>query len=141
MSNAFSFFMPMKPPTVTHQDKAVRVVKGKPVFYEPPALADARQKLTAHLAQHRPEKPLTGALRLTVYWHFWTDDPAREGAYRTTKPDTDNLQKLLKDCMTTLHYWKDDALVVSDLCTKLWAHKLPGIFIAIDQLEQGNGEA
>jgi Holliday junction resolvase RusA-like endonuclease len=122
-------------PTVTHQDKAVRVVRGKPQFYEPPALADARAKLMAHLAQHRPEKPLTGALRLTVSWYFWTDDPAREGMYRTTKPDTDNLQKLLKDCMTALAFWKDDAQVVSDQCIKLWAHKLPGIYVAIDQLE------
>lgn len=30
------FFMPMKPPTVTHQEKKWRVVKGKPVPYEPP---------------------------------------------------------------------------------------------------------
>ena len=29
-----------------------------------------------------------------------------------TKPDTDNLQKLLKDCMTKCGFWKDDAQVV-----------------------------
>ena len=32
------FFMPMIPPTKTHQEKQVRIVKGKPVFYEPAEL-------------------------------------------------------------------------------------------------------
>jgi len=30
-----SFFLPMIPPTATHQEKQVHVVNGKPVFYEP----------------------------------------------------------------------------------------------------------
>lgn len=30
------FFMPMIPPTATHQEKKWRVVKGKPVSYDPP---------------------------------------------------------------------------------------------------------
>ena len=57
------FFMPMLPPTATHQEKQVRVVKGKPVLYDPPEVADARAKLTAHLAGHRPERPLEGPAR------------------------------------------------------------------------------
>ena len=38
------FFMPMIPPTVTHQEKQVHVVKGKPVFYEPQDLLTADRK-------------------------------------------------------------------------------------------------
>ena len=57
------FFMPMIPPTVTHQEKAVKAVHGKPVFYEPAKLTDARAKLKAHLFAHRPQKPLTGPVR------------------------------------------------------------------------------
>ena len=57
------FFMPMKPPTVTHQEKKWRVVKGKPVPYEPPEVRAARSKLTADLAGHRPVEPLAGAVR------------------------------------------------------------------------------
>ena len=51
------FFMVMKPPTVTHQEKQVHVVNGKPVLYEPTELRTARQKLLAHLAKHIPEEP------------------------------------------------------------------------------------
>ena len=36
-----------------------------------------------------------------------------DGEYKATKPDTDNLQKMLKDVMTEVGFWKDDALVAS----------------------------
>ncbi|MFR3946764.1 MAG: RusA family crossover junction endodeoxyribonuclease [Ruminococcus sp.] len=55
MSN--EFFMAMVPPTVTHQEKQVGVAGGKPVFYEPPELKAARQKLVAYLGQHVPDEP------------------------------------------------------------------------------------
>lgn len=50
------FFIQMKLPTVTHQQKKVHVVNGKPHYYEPDALKDARQKFSAHLAAYVPEK-------------------------------------------------------------------------------------
>ena len=64
------FFMAMVPPTVTHQEKQVHVVKGKPVFYEPADLKAARQKLMGHLAGHRPEQPFDQGVRLMVKWCF-----------------------------------------------------------------------
>lgn len=127
------FFMPMIPPTVTHQEHKVTGVHGKPIFYEPPELKEARAKLTAHLAGHRPEQPLTGALRLVVRWCFPVSGKHTDGEYRATKPDTDNLQKLLKDCMTAVGFWKDDAQVASELCEKFWAN-IPGIYIRIEVL-------
>ncbi len=58
---------------------------------------------------------------------------SRNGQYKHTKPDTDNLQKLLKDCMTELGFWKDDALVASELVQKFWGEKT-GIYINIEEL-------
>ena len=55
------------------------------------------------------------------------------GEYRITKPDTDNLNKLLKDCMTEVCFWKDDSLVASEIIEKFWADK-PGIYIKIEEL-------
>lgn len=128
------FFLPMIPPTVTHQEKKARIVwkDGKPVpqYYEPSPLAAARAKLTAHLAKHAPEKPMRGGVLLVVKWLFPLDQAGRhyDGEYRITKPDTDNLQKLLKDVMTQLGYWKDDAQVCSEHSEKFWAAR-PGIYI------------
>ena len=127
------FFLPMLPPTATHQEKAVRVVKGKPVFYDPPELKAARAKLTAHLAGRRPERPMEGAVRLAAKWCF---PRGRHGGgeYRITRPDTDNLQKLLKDCMTELKFWKDDAQVACEICEKFWA-EVPGIYVWAEEIE------
>lgn len=129
---ANEFFMPMLPPTVTHQEHKVAIIKGKPVFYDPPELHDARMKLTAHLAKHKPKKRFEGGVRLTVKWLF-PNKSHKDGEYKTTKPDTDNLNKLLKDCMTSCGFWKDDALVASEICEKFWADT-PGIYVKIEEL-------
>jgi len=126
------FFIAMKPPTVTHQEKKAAVVKGKPVFYEPPELADARQKLTAYLARHVLGEKLTGPLQLITKWCY-PRGSHRNGEYKITKPDTDNMIKLLKDVMTELGYWKDDALIASEITEKFWAD-IPGIYVCIKKL-------
>lgn len=126
------FFMEMIPPTVTHQEKRVAVRGGKPVVYEDDRLKDARAKLTAHLMQHKPEQPMAGALMLRVQWLFLDQDKRHaHGELRTTKPDTDNLQKLLKDCMTHVGYWRDDAQVAVEHVVKRWVQHHPGIMIEV----------
>ena len=133
-AQALCFFMAMIPPTVTAQMHKVMVKNGKPVFYDPPQVKDAKSKLMAHLAKRKPVKPYTDGVRLTVKWLF-PKGRHKSGEYRTTKPDTDNLQKLLKDCMTKCGFWKDDALVASEHIEKFWAD-VPGIFIRIEELKE-----
>ena len=126
------FFMPMIPPTVTAQMHRVVRREKRLLFYDSPELADARQKLTAHLSRHVPEQPYTCGVRLTVKWLF-PKGKHKSGEYRTTRPDTDNLQKLLKDCMTKCGFWKDDALVASEITEKFWA-RTSGIYVRIEEL-------
>ena len=129
------FFMAMDPPTITHQEHKVAVRNGRPVIYEPPELLAARQKLTDYLAQHKPESKLTGPLELVVTWCFPTNHPTRAGTYRTSPPDTDNLDKMLKDCMTRLGFWEDDAQVCREIIEKFWTvPQQSGIYIRIRQL-------
>lgn len=132
------FFWPMKPPTVTHQEKGVRVVRGKPVVYEPASLKAARQRLTALAARSAPEEPLAGAVSLQVKWCF-PRGRHPNGTYKTTRPDTDNLQKLLKDCLTAAHWWQDDAQVALEVVEKFWA-QVPGIYVRAEEMET-KGEA
>ena len=40
--SSLQFFLPMIPPTVTAQEHKVSVRNGKPVFYDPPELKEAR---------------------------------------------------------------------------------------------------
>lgn len=131
---ATEFFMPMKKvPTVTHQEKQVHVVNGKPVFYEPEELKAARAKLLAHLGKHVPEERYIGPVRLITKWCFPVLGKHQNGEYKTSKPDTDNLVKLLKDVMTELHFWKDDAQVASEITEKFWSD-LPGIYVKVESL-------
>ena len=130
------FFLKMIPPTITHQEKKVTIKNGKPVFYEPPKLKDAREKLTAYLFREKPDAPFTGPVSLSVAWLF----PAgrhKDGEWKITKPDTDNLQKLLKDCMTTCGFWKDDAQVCIEITEKIWMN-YPGILIEVNELTDSN---
>ena len=135
-----NFFIAMKPPTATAQEKQVRVVHGKPIFYDPASVKEAKKLLTSHLFLHRPDEPLTGALTLRTLWLFPRGKSHKHGEWRVTKPDTDNLQKLLKDCMTKTGFWHDDAQVVREIVEKRWADEPSGIYIEVTPLEDvGNG--
>lgn len=136
------FFLPMIPPTVTHQAKELHAYMkdGRPraVLHDSEELKAARAKLHAHLASHRPDIPAEGAVRLVVKWCFPRGEH-RDGEYRITKPDTDNLEKMLKDVMTQLHFWRDDAQVASEVCEKFWAAR-PGIYIRVESAEEDSNE-
>lgn len=128
------FFCPMaKVPTTTQQMHQVRVVNGKPHFYEPPEVAQARAKLLAAVCGHMPDAPFTCGVSLLVKWCFPATGRHRDGEYRITRPDTDNLQKLLKDVMTECGFWTDDALVCREIVEKFWA-ATPGIFIRVEAI-------
>lgn len=120
-------FLAMKPPRTTAQTQGRRK-------YKPADLIAARQKITAHLAPHRPQCPFTGPLRLTVKWIWPTDRKALHGSYKATRPDTDNLQKMLKDVMQDCRFFADDAQVASEIVEKFW-DGTPGIFVRLEQLE------
>lgn len=128
------FFMPMIPPSVTHQQKQVHVVNGKPVFYEPDDLKAARAKLMAHLGKHVPEQKYSnGPLRLIAKWCFPIKGNHRNGEYKDTKPDNGNMNKLLEDCMEDLGFYTNDAQIASLIVEKFWAD-VPGIYIKIEAI-------
>ena len=128
------FFLLLDPPTVTAQEKKIVVVKGKPHIYEPESVAKAKDELKKHLEIYRPTSPFKGPVKLVVTWLFYKASRHKHMEYRTTKPDTDNLEKLLKDCMTELGYWEDDAQVCVEHVEKVWSDEPTGIDIEITQL-------
>lgn len=124
------FFMHMVPPTATAQ---MHKITRSGRVYDPPEVADARSKLLAYLAPNVPQNPLTGALRLCAEWRFPATGKHKPGEPRITKPDTDNLQKLLKDCMTKAGFWTDDALVAEEFVGKYWSEpERAGIHIRVE---------
>ncbi len=79
---------------------------------------------------------MEGALSLTTIWFFPMGKSHKDGEWRTTRPDTDNLQKILKDCMTKLGFWMDDAQVSREYVEKRWSDMPTGIYIDIEKLDE-----
>lgn len=129
-------FLLMEPPTVTAQQAKVAVVGNRPIFYRPEKVKAARQMLIRHLRPFKPDTPLEGPIELHVIWKFPKGKRHKNFEWRVTKPDTDNLQKMLKDCMTELGFWKDDAQVVVEHVEKLWSDDPTGIAIEIQVLNK-----
>jgi len=128
------FFMAFVPPTATKQEKQVTVGHdGKPRFHPSPAWCAAEADLRAHLERFAPSEPIRGAVVLDVVWAFPLAGHA-DGEPYVKRPDTDNLQKGLKDVMTSLGWWRDDAIVFSEHVTKVY-NRIPGIRIDIEEVE------
>lgn len=133
-------FLLLDPPTITAQETKVVIVHGKPRFYKPENVTKAKEELKKHLRPFKPEEPLDGPIELKVTWLFPRGKRHKHLEWRTTKPDTDNLEKLLKDCMTQLGFWKDDALVVREVVEKLWSDEPTGIALEIEILSDRKEE-
>ena len=129
-------FLLLDPPTITAQENKVALVNHKPIFYKPEKLKQARRILITHLKPFKPEKPMKGPLELNVIWRFPKGKRHRHYEWRVTKPDTDNLEKMLKDCMTEVGFWIDDAQVVVEHVEKLWSDDPTGIAIEIKLLSK-----
>lgn len=140
MADSKHFFMAMeKPPTATKQEYQIAIRKArdggyKPMFRPSERWADAESLLRAHLEPHRPSEPLRGGVVLDVTWCFPLEGRA-DGAPFLKKPDTDNLQKGLKDIMTEFGWWEDDAQVFSEHATKIHS-RVPGIRIDIEEVSR-----
>lgn len=129
-------FLLMEPPTVTAQQAKVAVVENRPMFYKPEKVKAARQMLIRHLKPFKPPSPYEGAIELHVIWLFPKGKSHKHNEWRITKPDTDNLEKMLKDCMTEVGFWKDDAQVVKEIVEKRWSDDPTGISIEMDKLDK-----
>lgn len=126
-------FLLFNPPTVTAQMKKIGIAHGKPYIYTPMNVKVAKDEIIKYLKPFIPACPFEGALELKVNWLF-PKGHHKDLEWRITKPDTDNLEKMLKDCMTELHFWKDDAQVVSEYVDKIWSSEPTGISIELNQL-------
>lgn len=124
------FFLPMNPPTKTAQQKRWKCVNGKPIAYQSAELKAAYMKLRDGVARFKPEEKIRDSIQLLVQWGFPADKKHPAGSWRKGKPDTDNLQKMLKDALTEAGFWEDDCLVVSETVQKFYVDT-PGIYIVI----------
>jgi len=132
-----SFFVACVPPTVTAQQKGVRVRGKRPVFYTKERVRLAREMLWRLFEGHRPPVPLNGPLRVTVVMTFpWKAGESKANRAKgwmpmPVAPDWDNLAKTPFDVLSKLSFWCDDGQVFDGRLVKGWGEK-PGIRVLIE---------
>ena len=131
------FFLSFEPdiPTLTHQNGIKpHVVNGHASMHKTPELRRYEGELIAKLARFRPDAPMDKVC-LSTMWYF--NRGRHRPGWKTTKPDTDNLVKTLKDCMTVVGFWKDDSSVVLEHIGKKWAQdgEPHGIFVDATEMK------
>ncbi|MDE5757189.1 MAG: RusA family crossover junction endodeoxyribonuclease [Allobaculum sp.] len=132
MSSTIFIHIPIEPSRTTHQS-GTRISRGH--TYKTAALQAWEATLEEELKKYVPNSPLEEAILLDVTWAFKARTKKQDGMWKVTRPDTDNLQKTLKDVMTKMEFWKDDAQVVCEMAEKVWA-TTPGISIRIESLDE-----
>lgn len=123
-----SFFHECNPPRSTAQQRQF-FKRGSALT---PAAKKAKATWLAIVEQYKPAKPLRGAVKvsITVTWHR-----KRGLEPKTTRPDLDNVAKLLLDAMTRAEYWKDDSQVYDLRLTK-FNGPLPGVAVVVLQEQE-----
>ena len=133
------FKLKMIPPTATAQQKGEQIIGGRIHHYKKKNVRQAEAILRDALLPYVPAEPITDApISLWAIWMFPYPKSAKKhqpgnARWKITRPDTDNLNKLLKDVMTDMGFWKDDALICNEFIEKMYSDE-PGIAIIIQTL-------
>lgn len=121
------FFHECNPPTSTAQQRQF--------FKKGNALTQAAKKASATwqaiVEQHKPIQPLTGPLTVKI-GVSWFKKGLSEVVPRITKPDVDNLAKLIMDAMTKAGYWQDDNQVC-DLRVTKYNSPIGGLAVTVEE--------
>ncbi len=128
------------PPSVTAQQKRIRVVNGKPVFFHGARMRREAQTWAALLAPYAPKTPWFGPISLTISLTWPHLKKTRKNDRRTlmpktTKPDAGNAVKHLEDVLVKLGFMNDDAQIAHLEVTKWFGpEESVGIRIQLERI-------
>jgi Holliday junction resolvase RusA-like endonuclease len=126
-------------PKGTHQQRGVRVVNGRPMFYTKKTVQDQMNFYGAILRMHRPDQPIEGAVRVEIGFCY----PARRkkdiGAPKVTRPDLDNMAKSIIDAAMAVGYFKDDSQICELHLSKIYSD-VSGVFFYCSTIEEVDDE-
>lgn len=136
-----SAFLPMKPPSVTHNALLAYIVgAGKGMhaaIRKSDELKTAEDLICVWLKSvtkvSENFQPLTGPLRCVVKWCFPASEKHPDGSPMTEKPDMSNMLKTFEDCLTRCGIIEDDRFICSESLSKGYA-KVMGIYFSVEEL-------
>lgn len=136
-----SAFLPMKPPSKTHNDLIAYIVgRGKNIhaaIRKSDELKTAEDQICVWLKSvtkvSENFEPLTGPLRCVVKWCFPASPKHPDGSPMTEKPDMSNMLKTFEDCLTRCGIIEDDRFICSESLDKGYAD-IMGIYFSVEEL-------
>lgn len=81
-------------------------------FFKSARLQRTEHEYMMALAPHRPEQPSKEPIALSIDFRYSVKSKKLKGTWKTSRPDVDNIAKLLIDCMTKSGFWEDDSQIV-----------------------------
>lgn len=145
-----SFFVEGEPKAQPRPKAFARKFGGKFMarVYDPGTAEHWKSQIAVAAKAHRPETPLDGPIECNLTFVF----PRPKKHYRTGstvlrsdapvwhvgKPDRDNLDKAVMDCLTALGFWTDDSRVCAGQIRKVYVSTLwprPGAQITIREID------
>lgn len=132
-------FLPLEPPTVTHNDLEAYMRRGRggrlvPSIRKSAALHDAEERIAARVrAAGPPAEPLSGALREEVRLCFAPRAGRAQGSPMADKPDLDNSIKTINDVLERERVIANDSRVVELLAAKAWSDPA-GIYVRVEEI-------
>jgi len=137
-----TIYIPGPPETATAQQKGVRIVRGRPMFFTKSRVIQAEQRILAAIkppASTFPDGPLS--VGITFVFPLRTRDVERcDLIAMSTRPDIDNLTKGYVDAFTRAGYWTDDSQIAA-LAVSKWRGPHPGTLVTIERLDPSKTEA
>lgn len=146
-TSTISFTVPGLPRAQKRHRTYMKGKGGKPLPFArnvDPSKQD-KANFLAQCRRHAPDAPWTGPLRLTVVFlfphpktHYRTGKHSNElrpdaPSWHTSRPDTDNLCKLVKDALSGVFY-RDDAQIAGLVATKCYAGETPQTCVTLTAL-------
>lgn len=122
------FFMGMsKLPSGTAQQRKTSYNRYHGIKSYPAAsYVQAKRVLTRALTPHRVPEPFKGPILLEVEYRYETKEKKKFYKLKTTRPDGDNLIKVLKDRMTELGFFNDDSEVAIESMSRFYVPRGEG---------------
>lgn len=126
--------------TATAQQKGIKNCGAYIQHYEKPKVIELREEYTVAIKkamrlQKMTAPRLKGPVEMEVIYYYGTKDKKKlKQFYKDTKPDSDNVNKLLQDVLADFHFFEvGDGQVAKLIFTKCWDTK-PHVIIKLREL-------
>lgn len=136
--NYIKFFVHMdKIPSGTAQERqyAYNPRLRRVMTYPSKSYKEAKAIYRKALKQFAPVVPYKAPISLKIGLNYPTKDKKKIDNFKTTKPDGDNLLKVIKDVMNELNYFEDDANVAIEEISRWWSTPdKGGIYVEVQEI-------